>query len=87
MQHQKDKYSNSRPSATASSAVSISGSDEPRKHLHHPSHPTLKHRQILKGDEICSRFDQVSGKRPPKRLTTGKFVYLGHSDKTPESPL
>jgi hypothetical protein len=87
MQHNKDKTTDSRPSATASSAVSISTTNHEQHQLHHPSHRTLKHKQILKGTEICSRFDQMSGHSLPKRMTTGKFVYLGPSDTTPDSPL
>jgi len=87
MQHRDDKNIDSRPSATAPSAFSFSSAAEPRKHRHHPSHPTLKHRKILRGEEICARFDQVSGQSLPKRMTTGKFVYLGPSDTTLDSPL
>ncbi len=85
MQHQDDKKIASRPNATASSAVSISAKQNNQKQLRHQSHRS--HRQILRGDEICSRFDQISGQNLPKRMTTGKFVYLGPSDKTLDSPL
>jgi hypothetical protein len=97
MQHQDDTNKRSRPSTTAPSAVSISSRTQntqdtrtnPIDHVsvnHHCRH-TLMPKQLLNSEELCSRFEQISGKGMPKRMTTGKFVYLGPTDRLPDSPL
>lgn len=48
---------------------------------------TLLPKQVLSGSEICSRFEQINGRQMPKRMTTGKFVYLGPTDQLPDSPI
>ena len=87
MQHQNDKADRSRQSTQAPPAVSVSKPLDEHCQTNHRSRNAFTPKQLLNGGEICSRFDQVSGQGLPKRMTTGKFVYLGPTDKTPDSPL
>jgi len=55
--------------------------------VNHRCQHDLTPKQLLSGAVICSRFEQISGRRLPKRMTTGKFVYLGPPNRLPDSPL
>lgn len=97
MRQPEDHIKNSRPSATAPPAVSNLAPIErtqdtlsaPIDHMrvNHRSRHILMPKQLLDGTDICSRFEQMSGKRMPKRMTTGKFIYLGPTDRLPDGPL
>lgn len=88
---------NSRPSAPAPSAVAISSpnqqSDEnlaapiDQLKINRRSQYIPMPKQLLNCAEIRSRFEQISGKGMPKRMTTGKFVYLGPTIPPPDNPL
>lgn len=97
MQQDDNPKTNSRPCNEAQSAVSISA---PVERSQDPMSPPLNHvrvnhrsrnipmpKQLLDCADICSRFEKMSGKGIPKRMTTGKFVYLGPTDRLPDSPL
>ena len=75
--------------ATTSSEAPPSAPPAPETHKHsnHHCQHSLMPKQLLHGADICSRFEQVCGKGVPKRMTTGKFVYLGPIDRLPDSPL
>ena len=73
------KHSEATPNALPAS--------ETHKHSNHHCRHSLTPKQLLHGADICSRFEQVCGKGAPKRMTTGKFVYLGPSDRLPDNPL
>ncbi|WP_369682058.1 hypothetical protein [Malonomonas rubra] len=97
MQLDQKQILNSRLSCTARMAVSISTPKERSKDDMPPplEHGSVNHRsrnipmpkQLLDGADICSRFEKVSGKGMPKRMTTGKFVYLGSTNLLPDYPL
>lgn len=87
MQHQNEKTNNSRPSRQTPSTVSVSGQEEKQHPANHRTHRALMPKQLLNGADLCSRFDQMTGQGLPKRMTTGKFVYLGPIDRLPDSPL
>ncbi len=86
MSHQKEKTDRSRQSTQAPPAVSVSSPAGEHRQTNHPCRTALTPKKILNGEEICSRFDQVSGRGLPKRMTTGKFVYLGPANRLPDSP-
>lgn len=87
MQQQDDQVKRSRQSTPAPSAVSVSSPDKNQHQSNHRCRRTQMPKQILNGADLCSRFDQISGQGLPKRMTTGKFVYLGPTDQLPDSPL
>lgn len=97
MRRDKQPTPGSRLSLQTLPAVSVSGSIERAQStlppsldhvcVNHRSRNTPMPRQLLDGTEICSRFEEVIGKRMPKRMTTGKFVYLGPTDRLPDCPL
>ena len=91
------KTDHSRPSQSAPPAVSVSGRVEQTQDA--PPAPTdqlrVKQRcrhvplpgQLLNSTDICSRFEQVSGKRTSKRMTAGKLTDPGPTDHLPDDPL
>jgi hypothetical protein len=87
MRQQDEQTNNSRQSTQAPAAVSDSSPIKNQHHPNHRSHHALSPKRILNGTDLCSRFDQISGQGLPKRMTTGKFVYLGPTDHLPDSPL
>lgn len=97
MRHQDEKTNHSRPSQPAPPAVSVSNPVEraqdalpaPIDHMrvNHRCRHVLMPKQLLNGADICSRFEQVSGKRMTKRMTAGKFIDPGPTDRLPDGPL
>ena len=87
MQQQDEKNTNGRQSCKAPAAVSVLDPRGEQRHSQHRCRGFLTPKKFLTGSEICSRFDQVSGQGLPKRMTTGKFVYLGPTQDLPDSPL
>lgn len=78
-----DKITDSSPSALLSNPSVLKTGQQKANYRFRDA---LIPKRIMSGEEICSRFEQVSGKQIPKRMTTGKFVYIGPTDKLPDSP-
>lgn len=87
MQQKDEQADLSRHSTQVPAPVSASSPAKSLRHPNHRSHCALSPKQILNGTDLCSRFDQMSGQGLPKRMTTGKFVYLGPTNDLPDSPL
>lgn len=87
MQQKKEQTDLSRQSNQSPSAVSVSEQNGKLHQNNHRGHHSQTPKQILNGADLCARFDQISGQGLPKRMTTGKFVYLGPTDRLPDSPL